>query len=179
MHVTDGDDRVSPEARFGDQVRLARDGRGWSQERLAAELSKHTFVKLGQSGVARLEKGSRPTRLNEVMRIARFLDIDLRVLYSADIAEQTSQRLSAATIERLLQVQESATRDLEKISADMEEANAAVKAQRQALDQAEYRLQELQQRHQEASSAVYIIRERLKEFDMLENQERARQNGDR
>jgi transcriptional regulator with XRE-family HTH domain len=62
-------------------VRRVREARGWSQEMLAVQLKAHVGINLGQSGIVRIEKGERPTRLNQVVAIARFLDLDLAALY--------------------------------------------------------------------------------------------------
>lgn len=97
IHVTDNVEPVSAEGFLGVQVRAAREARGWSQEVLAARLLKHTGVKLGQSGVVRLEKGHRPTRLNEAVDIARFLSIDLTPL----LKTPTEEQISAARAELL------------------------------------------------------------------------------
>lgn len=78
--MTDNHERVSAEVRLGAHVRAARVARGWSQEELASRLAEHAGVKLGQSGIVRLEKGDRPTRLDEALAIARFLGLDLTTL---------------------------------------------------------------------------------------------------
>lgn len=85
------------ESLFGAQVRAARQARGWSQKVLAAHLLEHAGVKLGQSGVVRLENGRRPTRLNEAVDIAWFLSIDLTPLFETP----TEEEISAARAELL------------------------------------------------------------------------------
>lgn len=82
IRVVDTDDvgYVGAEVHLGTEIRAAREARGWSQEKLAAEMAQHIGVKLGQSGVVRLEKGERPTRLGEALAIMRFLKIDMRAL---------------------------------------------------------------------------------------------------
>jgi hypothetical protein len=66
----------NPEEIFGAQVRSARLARGWSQEALAERLAAVGIQVGGQSGVARIERAERPTRLNEVVAISSFLTID-------------------------------------------------------------------------------------------------------
>lgn len=68
---------MTAEEAFGAGVRQARERRGWTQETLAAELVRVGLSVGGQSGVARIEKAERPTRLNEVVLIAQFLDLTL------------------------------------------------------------------------------------------------------
>lgn len=68
---------LSPEKRFAAAVRQAREARGWSQEALARELASIGLAVGGQSGVARIERADRPTRLNEVVQIAQLLGLDL------------------------------------------------------------------------------------------------------
>lgn len=53
----------------------------------------------GQSGVARIERGARPTRLNEFVQISEFLLIDLDEVYSADDHLDTAEAISAAEAE--------------------------------------------------------------------------------
>lgn len=68
----------TPELMFGAAVRAARQARGWSQERLASHLQDALGWGVGgQSGVARMESGERPTRLNEAVEIARWLGFSL------------------------------------------------------------------------------------------------------
>jgi transcriptional regulator with XRE-family HTH domain len=51
---------------LGEVVRRERKRRGWTQQRLADELSMYQ-VNLAQSGVARLELGQRPTDVSEML----------------------------------------------------------------------------------------------------------------
>jgi len=70
---------VTAESEFAAAVRQARTVRGWSQERLATEFARAGVNVGGQSGVARIERGERPTRLDEVAAIARLLGIELHI----------------------------------------------------------------------------------------------------
>jgi transcriptional regulator with XRE-family HTH domain len=80
-HVVNQGEEESPEQLFGRAVRQAREERGWSQETLAAELASLGINVGGQSGIARIERGIRPTRLNEVVQIVNALVIDPEDIY--------------------------------------------------------------------------------------------------
>lgn len=66
-------DSGTPLERFGLAVKAARMARGWSQEALAEVLPVG-----GQSGVARIESGVRPTNLDEIVEISSLLGLDAR-----------------------------------------------------------------------------------------------------
>lgn len=68
-------DRPTMEQRFGQAVRVRRLAKGWSQQRLSDELRREG-VGLHQSGITRLEAGTRGTGLNEAEVIAALLGID-------------------------------------------------------------------------------------------------------
>lgn len=75
----------TPEARFGNRVRAAREDRGWSQEALARHLKEAAGVELHQSAIARLERGERAIRFNEAAALAKVLNIDLRPFAGIDV----------------------------------------------------------------------------------------------
>lgn len=54
---------------FGHQVRAQREAHGWTQQELSDRLAEHGF-KLHQTGVARIEKGERPTSVEETFILA-------------------------------------------------------------------------------------------------------------
>lgn len=64
---------------FGVRVKNARDGRKWSQRKLAEELDK-LGVKLDPSAVTRIERGSREVKLREAAAIAAALAVPLQDL---------------------------------------------------------------------------------------------------
>lgn len=67
----------SAEETFGNQVRQAREARGWTQDRLRRTLREVAGIDLSSTAMARLEGGKRPIRLNEVTALARVLELDL------------------------------------------------------------------------------------------------------
>ncbi len=89
-----------PEEDFGAQVREARKARGWTQETLARRLREEGGIDLSKTAIVRLEKGERPTRLNEVVALARVLEIPLgyaeRPLRTAREYETAKENLDLA-----------------------------------------------------------------------------------
>lgn len=67
--------KPTTEQRFGHVVRKHRLEKGWSQQKLSDEL-RRVGIGLVQTGVTRLEAGSRGTGLNEAEAIAALLGID-------------------------------------------------------------------------------------------------------
>jgi hypothetical protein len=67
------------EQEFSRAVARERLRRGWSQDRLVEELSKGGGLKIHQTGITRIEAGTRRVRLDEAIAIARVLDIDLQL----------------------------------------------------------------------------------------------------
>jgi transcriptional regulator with XRE-family HTH domain len=65
---------LAPSRIIGRRVREQREGRGWSQDRLARDLAE-VGVHLGQTGVARLEKGARRVTLEDLDALAVVLDV--------------------------------------------------------------------------------------------------------
>jgi len=68
---------MSVEQQFGRSVRDARARLGWSQTELAKQLQAAGVANFHQTTVARLEKGERPTRLDEAAGIAVVLGISI------------------------------------------------------------------------------------------------------
>lgn len=66
------------EARFGNEVKEARELRGWTQERLRRALLEGYGIDLSPTAMTRLEGGKRPIRLNEVSALAKLLGLDLQ-----------------------------------------------------------------------------------------------------
>jgi transcriptional regulator with XRE-family HTH domain len=77
MLVRHRDETISAEQHFGAQVREARETRGWSQEVLSRHLKQATGMELHQTGLARLELGKRPIRLDEAVALCEVLGLDL------------------------------------------------------------------------------------------------------
>ncbi|MBN1344049.1 MAG: helix-turn-helix transcriptional regulator [Phycisphaerae bacterium] len=71
---------LNVKAAFGLQLRHLRQTRGWSQERLAAE------VGLDRSYVGSVERGERNISLENIARFAKALGLDLTQLMDFDHA---------------------------------------------------------------------------------------------
>lgn len=106
MHVTttDEDGRLTPEERFGRQVRAQREAVGLSQTELADRATVRG-VALTQTLVSRIEQGRRPLRLNEAAVVAGVLDMDL-----GDAVSRAADPRPPSEAER---VEESTWRDLQ------------------------------------------------------------------
>lgn len=57
-------------ARLGANVRTAREARGWSQDQLAAQLTRTLGREMKPLTVLRIEKGTRPTSVLELVTLA-------------------------------------------------------------------------------------------------------------
>jgi transcriptional regulator with XRE-family HTH domain len=68
----------TPEQLAARQLRLLRQGRGWSQQEVAEKMQAYGY-RWSQATVARLESASRPIRLNELA--------DLAILYGVPSAQ--------------------------------------------------------------------------------------------
>ncbi|MEU8371464.1 helix-turn-helix domain-containing protein [Micromonospora tulbaghiae] len=88
-------DTSSAEQQFGTQVREAREVRGWSQEALARHLRDAAGIDLHQTAIARLERGERTIRFNEVVALSKVLGIELSV-YSSEIPQLTPDEYAEA-----------------------------------------------------------------------------------
>lgn len=132
-------------------VRHAREARGWSQLALANMLRREFDLNVGgQSGVARIEAGERPTRLNEVSIIANYLGIDLQGILAGPIGslnevEELERALSEADMQRM------------EIEEQVQAATAAVGAAKATLEMAEQRLNDLHRRQGE----IHAVRNQL------------------
>jgi transcriptional regulator with XRE-family HTH domain len=60
---------------FGDRVREARDGRGWTQQQLADRMTERGYP-IDRTMVLRVEKGRKHVSLREVFAFAVALDVD-------------------------------------------------------------------------------------------------------
>lgn len=120
-------DSSSAEKHFGGQVREARELRGWSQEALARHLRESAGIELHQTAVARLERGERAIRFNEVTALAKLLGLDLQV-YSATLPTLTDSEYEWARekLERLRAAEEQATRDFERVVMEQDSILAKV-----------------------------------------------------
>ena len=67
-------DLPTPEQLVGRQVRLLRQGRGWSQQEVAEKMQAYGY-QWSQATVTRLESASRPIRINELADLARLFGV--------------------------------------------------------------------------------------------------------
>jgi len=67
-------DVPSPEQRAGQQIRLLRQRRGWSQQEVAERMRAYGYD-WSQAIVTRLEAATRPTRLNELADLALLFEV--------------------------------------------------------------------------------------------------------
>lgn len=127
-------------------VRREREARGWSQAALANVLRRELDLNVGgQSGVARIEAGERPTRLNEVVSIARFLGVDLPAVMTGTVLPWTkAEELEVALVRARAQ--------LEETQAAVEAARLDVIATRVAADEATKRHAQLRAQLAELSA---------------------------
>jgi transcriptional regulator with XRE-family HTH domain len=105
------------EQRFGEQVRLARELREWSQEELSKQLRELTGVTLHQSAIARIEGGKRIVRFNEAVALASVLDLLLNPYMAPPAASAEEYEQAKADLERIGDA-------LEKIRQEIDEAQA-------------------------------------------------------
>lgn len=119
-------------------MRSARVGRGWSQEVLADRLAEAGINVGGQSGVARIERGARPTRFNEVVSIARFLEIDLNDL-GADVSPSAVASVAV---------------EIRRLKAEVEELTTALQSADAAAESAANHAMQIRKRHAMASTRM-------------------------
>lgn len=67
-------DFPTPEQLVGRQVRLLRQGRGWSQQEVAEKMQAYGY-QWSQATVTRLESASRPIRVNELADLAKLFGV--------------------------------------------------------------------------------------------------------
>ena len=89
------------ETRAGQRVRELRQERGWSQTDLARRLGAYGFD-LTQTTVAKLERGARPIRLNEVAALADIFGVPVSDLVGGDEGMLVNEHEQAALIRRRL-----------------------------------------------------------------------------
>lgn len=119
--------------------------RGWSQETLAAELAKVGLNVGGQSGAARIERGVRPTRFNEVVAIADFLDIDLKDL-GVGVSPSAVANVAA---------------EISRVRGEVDKLSAALKSAEDAANTAEHHATTIRLRHASASTRLKFLEGRL------------------
>ena len=78
----------------GRQLRLLRQGRGWSQAEVAERMKAYGYS-WNQSTVTRIESASRPTRLNELADLAALYEVPFIRLLRPDPAPDEGESLEA------------------------------------------------------------------------------------
>ncbi len=87
-HTTVAANVPTPEQLVGRQVRLLRQGRGWSQQEVAEKMRAFGY-KWSQATVTRLEAATRPIRVNELA--------DLAMLFSVPVTQFLDPRVQGVT----------------------------------------------------------------------------------
>jgi len=109
MHVMNEDLQratvPTPEQLFGRQIRLLRQGRGWSQQDVAVRMKPFGYS-WSQATVTRLEAATRPIRLNEVFDLAMLFEVP-----PGQFLESSGQDFEWDDLEAL-------EREIEKLTAD-------------------------------------------------------------
>jgi transcriptional regulator with XRE-family HTH domain len=82
--------REQTENYFGKRVKAERELRGWSQSRMAELLSANDIPMIHASTIAKIELGSRPTRIDEAIGIADLFGISLDALLGREGMEDES-----------------------------------------------------------------------------------------
>ena len=105
----------TPEQLVARQVRLLRQGRGWSQQEVAEKMRAYGY-QWSQATVTRLESASRPIRLNELA--------DLAILFSVPVAQFLESRdpeFEWDDLESLEREITSLTKERDTLKADLDE----------------------------------------------------------
>lgn len=124
---------AADDARFAASVRELREGKGWSQAELAANLREVGWPNIHPTTVARIEAGTRAVRLGEARAIATLLGSDVSSMVSptavttplltarnaANRAEVAAFRVTEA-VQRLLAAEDDLHHALENVRAAMD-----------------------------------------------------------
>jgi transcriptional regulator with XRE-family HTH domain len=84
----------TPEQLVGRQVRLLRQGRGWSQQEVAEKMRAFGY-KWSQATVTRLESATRPIRVNELADLAMLFSVPATQFLDSKIQELALDDLDA------------------------------------------------------------------------------------
>lgn len=85
---------------FGKNMRITREGLGWSQGKLSRQMVDLGWAGFHQTTVARLESGSRPVKLYEAYAIAEILGTTIGYLAGKE-DEPDRPKASPATLNAL------------------------------------------------------------------------------
>jgi transcriptional regulator with XRE-family HTH domain len=136
MHVmNEPDERApvnipTPEQLVGRQLRLLRQGRGWSQQEVAEKMRPFGY-EWSQATVTRLESATRPIRLNELADLALLYGVPMEQFLEPEVQDFAWDDLDALDreIKRL-------TAEREGMQAQIEKAESAARASARITAQA-------------------------------------------
>jgi transcriptional regulator with XRE-family HTH domain len=113
-------DIPTPEQVAGRQLRLLRQGRGWSQQDVAEKMQAYGY-QWSQATVTRLESASRPIRLNELFDLAILYDVPITQFLEPEVADSERDDHDALEreIERLAMQRDGLSNRLEQADATM------------------------------------------------------------
>jgi transcriptional regulator with XRE-family HTH domain len=108
----------TPEQVAGRQLRLLRQGRGWSQQDVAEKMQAYGY-QWSQATVTRLESASRPIRLNELSDLAVLYDVPVTQFLEPEVADSEWDDHDALEreIERLAMQRDGLSNSLEQADA--------------------------------------------------------------
>lgn len=86
---------------FGLQVRAQREAHGWSQQELSTRLAAHDFP-LHQTGVARIESGTRPTSISELYVLAGVFGVPPTALLAPLVDQRDAGPAQLAGVESMV-----------------------------------------------------------------------------
>lgn len=91
--MADMEDHTGWNARFGDALKAAREGRGWTQTELANRMNAAGWDNYRYVQVRRTEDASRAPRMDEALALAEILGISLPDLLNPQEGGDTKERL--------------------------------------------------------------------------------------
>ncbi len=114
----------TPEQLVGRQVRLLRQGRGWSQQDVAEKMQAYGY-QWSQATVTRLESASRPIRVNELADLARLFGVS-----ATQFLDSRARDLAWDDLDAL-------EREIEELTAERREIQEHLDRQKALVDEAE------------------------------------------
>lgn len=94
QHENAAENMPTPEQLAARQLRLLRQGRGWSQHEVAEKMQAYGY-RWSQATVTRLESASRPIRLNELADLAILYGVPIAQLLESDVPDFEGDDLHA------------------------------------------------------------------------------------
>lgn len=132
--------------RFGLRLRMLRKAHGWSQESLAERMTRQGH-RLVQTQIAKMEAGQRATTVDELVALARILDLDpcellqpppetkaQRELFEAEMELRTAEDDVVAAELGIEMMMLQLGKQLDKRKAERDAAAERLKAAREAVD---------------------------------------------